>query len=321
MSRTIYIASRGSALALVQANFILGECRKYFPEIQFDLKIIKTTGDKLQTLSLANPNQQVSKGLFTKELEVALLNGEADLAVHSLKDLPTELPPGLKLAAASAREDVRDVLIYVSKEADGLRGLPVGAKLADFRNGATIATSSTRRAAQLLALRPDLKTVPIRGNVGTRLHKLRERTDADGLVLAMAGLKRLGYAIADNGTLQGRDVPEGLLAVALSTDEMLPCVGQAALGIETRANDPEVDRISARLNDPGTFDCVIAERAFLAGMGGGCLSPVAALATIPDGKLHLRAVSFRDERVRRAEGSSERAKAAELGARIASQLS
>jgi hydroxymethylbilane synthase len=161
-----YIATRGSALALAQANLVLTECRAHFPDQQFELKIIKTTGDKLQTLNLTNPDQQVTKGLFTKELEVALLEREALFAVHSLKDLPTELPDGLRLAGVSEREDARDVLIYRKT------ALPPRSRISHFASGATIATSSTRRQAQVLALRPDLKTVPIRGNVGTRLQKL-----------------------------------------------------------------------------------------------------------------------------------------------------
>ena len=249
MPSPIIIATRGSALALAPAHSILAQCRAAFPQLAFELKTIKTTGVKLQAVPLANPNQEIPKGLFTKELEVALLKGEADLAVHSLKDLPTDLPNGLKLAAVGRRADVRDVLVY--RDADftlptphstrrsanppgALRGLKPGAGLRDFPAGATIATSSTRRQAQLLAVRPDLKLVPIRGNVGTRLNKLAEKADLDGLVLAAAGLARLQIRIQPNGQLQGDGTPKGLLATCLSTDEMLPCVGQAALGIETR---------------------------------------------------------------------------------------
>lgn len=299
--KTISIASRGSALALVQANFILSCCRKNFPGRQFELKIIKTTGDKLQTASLANPNQQLPKGLFTKELEVALLNGEATLAVHSLKDLPTELPEGLVLGAASDREDVRDVLIYRDVKTDPIRGLPAGAGVRSFAQKATIATSSTRRQAQLLALRPDLKTVPIRGNVGTRLQKLARREELDGIILAMAGMKRLGFQFSDNGELRGKDVPPGLLAVPLSLEDMLPCVGQAALGLEIRGDNPLAREICGSLNHAPTFACVTAERAFLHGMGGGCLSPIAALATVEGAELRLRAVSFRNEQFKRTQ--------------------
>src|SRR4051794_21775689 len=160
----IRITSRGSALALAQANMVLAQCRAAFPNDSFEIRIVKTTGDKLQTASLAAAN--LPKGLFTKEIEEALLDGSGDLAVHSLKDLPTDLPAGLKLGAVSKRADVRDVLIYRHEskfQISNLKSLP---------QGATVATSSTRRRAQLLDTRPDLNIVPIRGNVGTRLRKL-----------------------------------------------------------------------------------------------------------------------------------------------------
>lgn len=326
MSRPIYIATRGSALALAQSNLVLAQCRRNFPDRQFELRIIKTTGDKLQSANLANlttpNNTAVPKGLFTKELEVALLNGEAAFAVHSLKDLPTELPDGLYLSGVSEREDVRDVLIYRSPAAAsaGKHGYPADTRVEDFRPGSTIATSSTRRQAQLLALRSDLKTTPIRGNVGTRLHKLMDNPDLDGIVLAFAGLKRLGFKINPDGTLIGTDVPVGLFATILPLEVMLPCVGQAALGFESRSGDQQTDEIIARLNHPPTLSCVTAERAFLHGMGGGCLSPVAAYGDLADGQLRLRAVSFREEKVRRSEQSSPPNQARELGARVAKEL-
>lgn len=325
MSRTFYIATRGSALALAQSNLVLGQCRRFFPDRVFELKIIKTTGDKLQTISLANPNQAVTKGLFTKELEIALLDREADFAVHSLKDLPTELPDGLYLSGVSQREDVRDVLIYraadaVSRGPGGKRGYPPNADFETFASGATIATSSTRRQAQVLAMRPDLRTVPIRGNVGTRLNKLIENCELDGIILAAAGLKRLGFRIEAQGTLTGKDVPPGLCATTLSVEAMLPCVGQAALGYESRWGDAEIDSTIARLNDEGAMQCVTAERAFLHGMGGGCLSPVAAYGDMLEGKLRLRAVSFRNEQVRRTERSGPPTEAQALGARVAEEL-
>ena len=172
-SKPLIIATRGSALALVQSNAILVQCRDAFPERAFEVRIFKTTGDKLQTASLANT--ELPKGLFTKELEVALLNGEADLAVHSLKDLPTALPAGLILGAAGRREDVRDVLLYRSGEGGSLRGFPPGLTIHGLPKGATVATSSTRRGAQLQELRPDLKIVPIRGNVGSVTPASRDR--------------------------------------------------------------------------------------------------------------------------------------------------
>ncbi|HEX7860365.1 MAG TPA: hydroxymethylbilane synthase [Verrucomicrobiae bacterium] len=321
MSRTIYIATRGSALALAQSNLVLAECRRHFPDRHFELKIIKTTGDKLQTINLTRPNQQVTKGLFTKELEVAMLNREADFAVHSLKDLPTELPEGLYLSGVSEREDVRDVLVYRSQSiATGeKRGYLPDSQLTDFVSGATVASSSTRRQAQILVLRPDLKTVPIRGNVGTRLQKIAENAQLDATILAYAGLKRLGYGV-ENGCLRGKDVPAGLLATVMSVEQMLPCVGQAALGYESRIGDKEIDEIISRLNDTPTLQCVTAERAFLHAMGGGCLSPVGAYADISEGKLRLRAVSFRNETVKRTERSGSASEAVALGEQVAADL-
>lgn len=312
---TAFIATRGSALALAQANLVLAECRAAFPDQRFELKIIKTTGDKLQSINLANPNQQLTKGLFTKELELALLAGDAHLAVHSLKDLPTELPDGLELAGVSVREDVRDVLIY--------RGGAVGphATIEQFSIGATIGTSSTRRQAQLLAIRPDFKTVPIRGNVGTRLQKLAEREELAGIILALAGLKRLGYGVSPEGELTGDNVPAGLRATVLSVEQMLPCVGQAALGFECRADDSFARAVCTRLNHETTFAAVAAERAFLQAMGGGCLSPVAALAECRGRELRLRAVSFRNEQFRRTEKSGPVSDALALGRAAAAELS
>ncbi len=314
MSRTIYIATRGSALALAQSNMVLAQCRKNFPNRQFELKIIKTTGDKIQTTNLAAADRSLPKGLFTKELEIALLNREADFAVHSLKDLPTELPEGLYLSAVSEREDVRDVLLYRAAN------YKPATQIKDFRTGATIASTSTRRQAQILALRPDLKTIPIRGNVGTRMQKLHDKADFDATILALAGMKRLGYAFAADGTIQGRDVPSGLLASILPLDQMLPCVGQAALGFESRIGDKETDEICAALNHGPTFHCVTAERAFLEGMGGGCLSPVAAHAEIISDQLRIRAVSFRNEKVQRDELIGSPKDAHVLGLRIATKL-
>ncbi len=321
LTRPIQIASRGSALALVQANMILAQCREHFPEAQFELRIIKTTGDKLQTANLKQVAQESTKGLFTKELEVALLNGEADLAVHSLKDLPTDLPPGLILGAVSKRADVRDVLIYREAAHTQLRGLKPGATVRDFPHGATIATTSTRRQAQLLVIRPDLKTIPIRGNVGTRLQKLATQPELDGIVLAAAGLERLGFRIDEEGHLSGEGTPPGLLAVFLTIEEMLPCVGQAALGIEIRDHDSELTAICKKLNDPDTFSCVTAERAFLHAMGGGCLSPVAALATVQREKLRMRAVSFRNGQFGSAEAERSVSGSTQLGQEIAKRLS
>lgn len=318
--RPIRIATRGSALALAQTHLILAQCRQAFPELKFDFQIIKTTGDKLQTVSMAKTDPSLPKGLFTKELEVALLNGQADLAVHSLKDLPTELPPGLVLAATPQRADVRDVLIYRAEGMREFRGFKAHTQLKDFPPGAIIATSSTRRKAQLLVARPDLNVVEIRGNVATRMTKVAERAELDATVLACAGINRLNFTITPAGELQGEGIPAGLFATVLPVEMMLPCVGQAAIGIEIRANDERLARICARLNHPETFHCVMAERAFLRGMGGGCLSPVAAYAQIAGREISMSAVSFRDGPARRATGSRAVADAVALGEELAAAL-
>jgi hydroxymethylbilane synthase len=324
-SRTVYIATRGSALALAQANMVLAQCRVAFPELSFELKIIKTTGDKLQTASLAQEGSALPKGLFTKELEVALLNKEADLAVHSLKDLPTELPRGLKLGAVGERADVRDVLIYRDKEhlghgSAGRSGFSAGLAIKDLPKGAVVATSSTRRKAQLLTQNPGLKVPDIRGNVLTRIQKLAEKPELDATVLALAGISRLRFLIRPDGRLEGEGIPGGLLASILDTTVMLPCVGQGAVGIELREEDEKAASICERLNHFNTHQCVVAERAFLAGMGGGCQSPVAAYAQANNGQLNMRALSFADGPVRRAEATRPLTQAVKLGEQLASEL-
>jgi hydroxymethylbilane synthase len=269
---------------------------------------------------------------------VALVKGHADLAVHSLKDLPTDLPAGLILAATPKREDVRDVLIYrdaaflakqketVKEQADwspgqgDLRGFKPGLKLKDFPKGATIATSSTRRKMSLLAARPDLNIVEIRGNVTTRMQKVAERGELDATILALAGLTRLNFKINTDGTLAGDAVPDGLFATVLDLEVMLPCVGQGAIGIEIRDDDERITKIVERLNHFNTFQAVTAERAFLRGMGGGCQSPVGAHAEISGNQIKLKAISFRDEVVKRADAKRPVAEAALLGEQIAAEL-
>ena len=319
VENTIVICTRGSALALAQSNLIAAQCRAAFPSLRFELKIIKTTGDKLQKASMAKTDPSLPKGLFTKELELALLAGKADLAVHSLKDLPTELPEGLYLAATPKREDVRDVLIYRAP-GPAARGFRPHTKLKDLPQGATIATSSTRRKMSLLAARPDLNIVEIRGNVATRMQKVADRDELDATVLALAGMTRLNFKIGADGTLRGDGMPDGLLATVLDLDVMLPCVGQGAIGIEIRVNDERIAKIVGRLNHAHTFHAVTAERAFLRGMGGGCQSPVGAHAVISGGTITLRAISFRDAAVKRGAAKRPMAEAAALGEEIASEL-
>ena len=313
-TKPILIATRGSALALAQANTVLGLCRAAFPGQSFELRIIKTTGDKLQTASLAS--SELPKGLFTKEIEEALASGEADLAVHSLKDLPTELPAGLSLGAVLPRTDVRDVVVHKnrSQTTGGLGVLP---------QGAIVATSSTRRKAQLHDMRPDLNIVPIRGNVGTRLRKLTEQPELAATILAAAGLKRLHFKLEADGRLVGppqTPVPDGIFAQPLEPEEMLPCVGQAAIGLEVRAGDAVTGPICQKLNDSETLQCVTAERAFLSGMGGGCQLAVAAYARIEGTQFWLRAVSFLGEKPVRGETRGIATDAEALGRQLAMRL-
>jgi hydroxymethylbilane synthase len=319
VEKPILLCTRGSALALAQANLIAAQCRAAFPALRFELKIIKTTGDKLQKASMAKTDPSLPKGLFTKELEVALVKGEADLAVHSLKDLPTDLPAGLILAATPKREDVRDVLIY-RQPGSARRGFKPHATLQDFPHGATIATSSTRRKMSLLAARPDLNIVEIRGNVATRMQKVAKQAEVDATILAYAGLTRLKFQIRPDSTLIGEAVPAGLYATVLDLAVMLPCVGQGAIGIEIRADDPRIARIVERLNHAPTFQAVTAERAFLRGMGGGCQSPVGAHAKISGDEISLRAISFRDGTAKRGEGTRTIAEAEALGLQLAAEL-
>ncbi len=249
------IGSRGSQLALWQANWVkraleeLGQpCR---------IEIIKTTGDKITDVPLAKVG---TKGLFTKEIEEALLDGRIDLAVHSLKDLPTELPAGLRIAAIPEREDARDAL--------------VGLRLAELKDGARVGTSSLRRVAQLRAARPGLVIESVRGNLDTRLRKLTEG-QYDALVLAAAGLRRLGWAER--------------IAEYLAPEVMCPAVGQGALAIETR-EDGEGARACARLDHAATRVAVEAERAVLARLGGGCQVPIGAHGRVSGERLELEAV-------------------------------
>jgi hydroxymethylbilane synthase len=243
----------------------------------------------------------------------------------------------LKLGAVGQRADVRDVLIY--RDADYLRnakpatesaevtpgqaarrGFKPKLSVADFPDGAVVATSSTRRKAQLLLLHPGLKVPDIRGNVATRLQKVAERPELDATVLALAGITRLNFNITPEGGITGDAVPDGLLATIMETDAMLPCVGQGAVGIEIREADERIAVICERLNDYNTLQCVTAERAFLAGMGGGCQSPVAAYAEVEGNDLRMRALSFANGPVRRGEGMRTIKEAVELGQELASEL-
>jgi hydroxymethylbilane synthase len=268
--KKIILGTRGSELALVQTRETAIRLCKAHPELLVEQKIIKTTGDKRLDVSLSAPGS-LEKGLFTKELEEALLRGEIHAAVHSLKDLPTELPPKLAVGAILEREDDSDCL--ASKHDGGWQGLP---------QGGIVATSSLRRKNQLLLLRPDLQTAEIRGNMGTRLRKLLESDTLDGLILAKAAINRLGEDL----------IPEGILVTVI--EEMLPAPGQGAIGIECLEDDAETLSILAAIHHEDTARCVNAERDFLKNLGGGCSLPLGARATIQNGKVHLRAALFQN---------------------------
>ncbi len=259
--KTIRIGTRGSALALAQAHEVRGRLMAAhgLPESSFSIEIIKTTGDQILDRPLADVG---GKGLFTKEIEEALAADRIDLAVHSMKDMQTQLPDGLTIGAMLPREDVRDA--FVSAKYSTLDGLP---------RGATVGTSSLRRQAQVKRLRPDLNVVGFRGNVQTRLKKLGDGV-ADATFLACAGLKRLG--LADH------------ITAAMPTDHMLPAVAQGAIGIEIRIDNDAIAQLVAPLDNPPTAVCVTAERAFLAHLEGSCRTPIAGLAELHGDQLDFR---------------------------------
>jgi hydroxymethylbilane synthase len=263
MKTQLTIGSRGSKLALWQAEWMRARLRSLYPQTEVSIEVIKTSGDVLKDAPLAVIGGQ---GVFTKELEEALLDGRIDLAVHSLKDLPTVLPGGLRIAAVTEREDARDALVLragVDVERPSIGNLPPGA---------IVGTSSPRRISQLKHLRPDLAVKELRGNVDTRLRKL-DAGDYDAIILASAGLRRLGLAER--------------ISAPVGTEEMLPAVGQGALGIETREADAETVMMVAAVEDERTRAACTAERALLRELGGGCQLPIAAHAVVTDGRLRM----------------------------------
>jgi hydroxymethylbilane synthase len=269
-NRKIIIGTRASKLALWQAEWVKSELERLYPGIKVELNKIKTTGDKILDVPLAKVG---GKGLFVKEIEEAMLRGEADIAVHSMKDVPTEFPEGLHLAVICKREDPRDAFITGRGEAASRAAYAtVGAHLdapTNFNNlkqGAVIGTSSLRRSCQLLHIRPDLKIEQLRGNLDTRIRKLDEG-QFDAIILAAAGVKRLGWS-------------ERITEI-LSTETSLPAIGQGAIGIECRTAG-DINDLIAPLNDPETSTCVRAERAFLKKLEGGCQVPIAAYARLED---------------------------------------
>lgn len=297
MKDHLVIGSRGSKLALTQAQMVKTELQRLQPSLAVRVEIIKTSGDgNTAPLSVIG-----GKGVFTKELEEALLDGRIDLAVHSLKDLPTIIPEGLLIAAICKREDPRDALVLqqTPKEiVSSLRSLP---------KGATIGTSSPRRLAQLKHLRSDLVISDLRGNVDTRLRKLDEG-QYDALLLACAGLRRLGL--------------DNRISVPVPPTEMLPAVGQGALGIETRADDVGTIEAVGKLDHKFTRLACVAERAFLRSLGGGCQLPIAAYAVVREKRIRLDGLVAdpQGKRIVRERISGALDVAEELGALLAEQL-
>jgi hydroxymethylbilane synthase len=291
------IGTRGSPLALAQAQETKERLIAAHPALAapdaIEIRVIKTTGDKVQDRPLSEIG---GKGLFTKEIEEALLAGEIDLAVHSMKDVPTWLPDGLVIECLLPREDPRDVLIATA-----------GNSIATLPRGAIVGSASLRRAAQVKALRPDLSIVPLRGNVETRIAKV-QRGDATATLLALAGLKRLHK--------------EAAATAILSTDEILPAVAQGAIGLETRAGDDRVNALLAPLNDRETQIRVTAERACLAVLDGSCRTPIAAFAELNGDVLRLRAlIALPDgSKVHRQEATAAALAAKDLGEQIGRKL-
>lgn len=281
--RPLIIGTRTSALALAQTHLAAAALREAFPDLEINLREIETVGDKRLDLSLGEAAGKLDKGLFTKELEEALLDGRIDAAVHSLKDLPTLLPDGLQLAAVLPRARVDDCLI--SKVPGGFSGLPAGA---------AVATSSVRRHLQLQAARPDLTMQEIRGNVGTRLRKLILNEAWSATVLAGAGLERLNLVCGDMLEVDG----VSLFVTSLTPEVTLPAVGQGAIGIETRDGNTHDDQafLWHTINHSETWESVSLERALLRGLGGGCQMPLGVRSWRENDDWQLEAVLFRDGR-------------------------
>jgi hydroxymethylbilane synthase len=294
MNKTsLIIATRESQLALWQANWVKLSLERANPGLVVQLLGMTTQADRMPYVSL----QEVGgKGLFVKELEEALLDGRADIAVHSMKDMPVDLPPGLCLAAMSTREDPHDALVSNHYQ-----------RMADIPRGAEVGTSSLRRQSQLLHLRPDLQVKPLRGNVNTRLARLDEGEYA-AIILAAAGLRRLGFLKRIN--------------CILSAEEFLPAAGQGVLGIECRQEDIVVQTLVATLNDPLSHACALAERAVSRCLGANCQVPVAAFAEIQNNQLWLRGLvsSVDGKIVLRAEGRGVLAEAENLGVAVGNDL-
>ena len=291
--KTLKIATRQSPLALWQANYVKDRLQQLYPDLIVELVPMVTKGDVILDSPLAKIG---GKGLFVKELENALLNKEADIAVHSMKDVPMQFPKGLGLAVICKREDPRDAFVSNSYRT-----------FAELPQGAVVGTSSLRRQCQLKALRPDLDIRSLRGNVGTRLSKL-DNGDYDAIILASAGLIRLGL--------------EDRIASFIEVEQSLPAAGQGAVGIECRTDDVQVKQLLAPLADAETTCCVLAERAMNNHLQGGCQVPIGGYAVLQQGQLYLRALvgNVDGSQIIRAEGKSAVKNADVLGVQIAEQL-
>ena len=287
------IGTRGSKLALIQSEWIKSRIQDRHPDVRVVLTVIKTTGDKI----LDSPLSKIGgKGLFVKEIEDALLQNRVDLAVHSMKDVPAELPEGLMLAAFPEREDPRDALVSVGD-----------ASIDQLPRKARLGTSSLRRAAQILHIRPDLDIAPLRGNVDTRLGKLNGG-ELDCIILATAGLKRMGL--------------EDRISQVIPTDKILPAIGQGALGLETRRDDARTIAVISFLNHEPTQVAVAVERAFLKELEGGCQVPIAGLGLLEDGQLHFTGMvaELDGTRIIQDQISGNKKDAAQMGRELAGKL-
>ncbi|MFK5984348.1 MAG: hydroxymethylbilane synthase [Pseudomonadota bacterium] len=287
------IATRKSQLALWQAYYVRDRLQKLYPDLEVELHKIVSQGDKILDVPLAKIG---GKGLFLKELEQSLINGETDIAVHSMKDVPVDFPAGLKLSVICPREDPRDA--FVSNEYSSLQDLP---------QNAIVGTCSLRRQTQIKAIRPDLIIKDLRGNVNTRLSKL-DNKEYDAIILASAGLIRL--------EMQNR------ISDYISTEDCLPAIGQGAVGIECRENDSEIEQLLAPLADPDTTTCLIAERALNKRLEGGCQVPIGGFAQLEENKIHLRGLvaSLDGKQVLKVEASDSQENAEQLGILVAEQL-
>ena len=290
--RIVIVGSRSSKLALIQAESVASRIRETNSDVEVSIKQVLTEGDRKRYVPLEHLD---GIGFFVKELEEALLDGRIDLAVHSLKDMPTQVSSGLCLLAVTERLDPRDILVSRGKN------------LAELASGARIGTGSPRRAVQLNACRPDLAAVSIRGNVDTRMRKVASG-ECDGVILAAAALKRLGW--------------EKRISEYLSTEQFLPAVGQGVLAIEVRSGDTGIEKIVLPLNDLRTWQSITAERTFLDALGGGCRAPIAALGTVNGVTLRLQGMvaDVKQAKILHSSAKGSNTLPEELGLRLAQKL-